>query len=73
MEVSLKLNEHDARLLQACLANQVQREQIENSKSEFYYFSLETISKIEKIIKIIIADEKLMPKKFVEENKSVKE
>lgn len=65
MEVSLKLNEHDARLLQACLANQVQREQIEMTKSEFYYFSLETISNIEKIIKKVMDDEGLIPKRFV--------
>lgn len=51
MEINLKLNEHDARLLQACLANQVQREQIEMTKSEFYYFSKEIISTIEQTIR----------------------
>lgn len=51
MGINLKLNEHDARLLQACLANQVQREQIEMTKSEFYYFSKEIISTIEQAIR----------------------
>ncbi len=51
-EVILKLNSYEARMLQACLGNQVLLEKKNGTQSEYYYFALETISKIEEIFRL---------------------
>lgn len=49
--ITLELNYSDARLLQACLGNQVLLEKKNGTTSEHYYFALDMISRIENIFK----------------------
>lgn len=50
-KINLEIGKREAMLLQACLGNQMLKEKIAGTQSEFYYFAKEFIAKIGTVIR----------------------